>query len=468
VDEDEKVEGPAPTPHPGERSSDPEAAADAKAETTPSRDTDAETDSAGVDSGPDAEPATDAKPDSPAAQPVASAETRPVKRKRRTARTAGKVALSLLSVVALAATGYGFLTYHRVETDVHTSDVLDLPEDAQAPPPDDGAEDILLVGTDARTDMRGNPLPPAVLKQLRTEQTSGLNTDTLIILRIPDNGGQPTATSIPRDTWVDVPQQAGQAKINSVYATAKEVAAGQLRGKEDPAAVERDSDQAGRKALVQTVQDFTQVRIDHYAEVNLFGFYLITEALGGVEVCLNHATEDKDSGANFRAGPQTISGGDALSFVRQRKNLPRGDLDRIVRQQAFLSSALRKVLTAGTLTNPSTMSSLTDALSRSLVFDPGFDILQLAQKAKGLATGEVTFGTIPVITINGRSPDGKQSIVQVDPNAVHQFFAGLAGRSTPSPSTPSPSATTSAGGVAPAAYTVPLRQNSIDGVECVN
>ncbi|MFD2422061.1 LCP family protein [Amycolatopsis pigmentata] len=389
-------------------------------------------------------------------------DAEPVVRKRHhPVRTAGKVALSLLSVVALAATGYGFLTYHRVQSDVHTSDVLALPPDVKAPPTDDGAEDILLVGTDARTDSQGNPLPASVLKRLRTEQADGLNTDTLIVLRVPRGGGKPTATSIPRDTWVDVPQ-GGQAKINSVYAVAKNAEAARLRGQEDAAAIERDSDQAGRRALVQTVQDFTQVRIDHYAEVNLLGFYLLTEALGGVEVCLNHATDDKDSGAHFRGGLQTISGGDALSFVRQRKNLPHGDLDRIQRQQAFLTSALRKVLTAGTLTNPATMSGLTDALSRSLVVDPGFDLLQLAQQAKGLTSGGITFGTIPVITINGWSPDGKQSIVQVDPDAVRRYFSTLAGRAA------APDGGTPGGRIAPAAYDTPLQTTSVNGVECVD
>ncbi|WP_084143184.1 LCP family protein [Amycolatopsis taiwanensis] len=417
---------------------------------------------------PSSEQAAEADPESAdSPDETGSGEQVPVRRKRRTVRTAGKVALSLVSVVALAVTGYAFLTYHRVQNDVRTGDMLSVPEDAKTPPSDDGAVDILLVGTDARTDVQGNPLPLSVLKQLRTEQDAGLNTDTLIILRVPKNGGKPVATSIPRDTWIDVPR-GGQAKINSVYGVAKAAAAQELRGREDNAAVERDSDLAGRKALVQAVQDFTQVHIDHYAEVNLLGFYLITNALGGVEVCLNHATEDKDSGANFRAGLQTISGGDALSFVRQRKNLPHGDLDRIARQQAFLASALHKVLTAGTLTNPSTMNSLLDAVSRSLAFDPGFDLLQLMEQAKGMATGDITFGTIPVITINGWSPDGKQSIVEVDPNAVRQYFAGLA-KTAPAPST---------GGVAPAAYSVPVHenpvhqspvhQNNINGVECVN
>ncbi|GAA5168991.1 LCP family protein [Amycolatopsis sacchari] len=390
----------------------------------------------------------------PEAGPEAGTEPEPRRRGRVPARVA-KVALALLSVVALAATGYAYLTYHQVQGDLHTTDVLGEPDSPDLPPPppaDDGAEDILLVGVDARTDMQGNPLPLSMLKTLRTEQTGTINTDTLILLRVPKNGGKPVALSIPRDTWVDVPK-GGQAKINSVFGTTKAAAANQLRarGERDSAAVERDSDQAGRKALVQTIQNFTQVRIDHYAEVNLLGFYLITEALGGVQVCLNHATEDKDSGADFTAGLHTVTGGEALSFVRQRKNLPRGDLDRIVRQQVFLGSALHKVLSAGVLTNPGKLTDLTDALHRSLVLDPDFDLLQFAEKAKGLASGDVSFETIPVLTINGRSPDG-QSIVQVDPKAVQQYVAGLVGH-------------TGGGG---AAASGGYAQTSINGVTCVN
>jgi LCP family protein required for cell wall assembly len=375
-----------------------------------------------------------------------------------------KVSLALLSVASLAVPGYAYLTYHQVQTNLHTTeDFLNQPDpQVPLPPADDGAEDILLVGVDTRTDMQGNPLPLSMLRTLRTEQTDSINTDTLIILRVPKNGGKPTAISIPRDAYVNVPK-GGQGKINSVFGTAKTAAANQLRrqGMRDSAQVERESDEAGRTALIQTIREFTQIRIDHYAEVNLLGFYLITEALGGVQVCLNHATQDKDSGADFAAGLQTVTGGEALSFVRQRKNLPRGDLDRIVRQQVFLGSALHKVLTAGALANPGKLSALTDALHRSLVLDPGFDLLQFADQAKGLASGDVSFVTVPVITINGRSPDG-QSIVEVDPKAVQQYIAGLAGRGSGA------GAGSNAGQVAPAAFTTPLAQRSIDGITCVN
>jgi LCP family protein required for cell wall assembly len=382
----------------------------------------------------------------------------------RAGRVTARIAVGLVSVLALGATGYAYVTTDQVQKNVPTTDVL-TPRAGEppAPPADDGATDILLVGSDARTDAQGNPLPTSMLKSLRTEEKAGINTDTIILLRFPKDGSKPSGVSIPRDSWVDIPGR-GQSKVNSAYGVAKGAFAAEERakGETDQAKIERDSDGEGRRVLVQTVQDLTKVRIDHYAEVNLLGFYLLTEALGGVKVCLNHATTDKDSGADFRRGVQTVSGGEALSFVRQRKNLPRGDLDRIVRQQAFLSSALRQVFSAGTLTSPSTMNSLMDAVHRSIVVDDGLDVLTFAQQVKGLTSGDLNFTTIPVITANGRSADG-QSIVQVDPAAVQSFVAGLVGRGAPA----------GGGGAAasaPAAAGTPVltMDSGIPGVPCVD
>ncbi|MDQ7808334.1 LCP family protein [Amycolatopsis sp. A133] len=407
-----------------------------------------------------ADPVTESDEFKPSPFPRPAGSPAAPSRVRRAGRVTRRVAVGLVSVLALGASGYAYVTKDQLQSTVPTTDALTPRAGEPAPPPaDDGADDILLVGSDARTDAQGNALPARVLRQLRTEANNGaVNTDTMILLRVPKNGAKPSAVSIPRDTWTAVPGR-GQAKINSAYGIAKAHFAQALRGQgeRDQAKIERDSDTEGRRVLVQALQDLTQVRIDHYAEINLLGFYLLTEALGGVKVCLNHATEDKDSGANFRRGEQTVSGGEALSFVRQRKNLPRGDLDRIVRQQAFLSSALHQVLSAGTLASPGTLNDLMDAVHRSLTLDPGLDLLQFAQQAKGIASGNLAFATIPVITANGRSEDG-QSIVQIDPKSVRDFVAALAGR----PATQPPSG----GGSAPAA-SAPLLQAAPDA-PCVN
>ncbi|MGH3494123.1 MAG: LCP family protein [Sciscionella sp.] len=369
---------------------------------------------------------------------------------RTSALVTARVLLALLSTVALLGTGIAWATVNWFDSNTPTTSAIeDVGTAPDAPPANDGAEDILLVGTDSRTDAQGNPLPTRVLKQLRTQASPGTNTDTLIVLRIPHNGGKAYAVSIPRDSYVAIPGH-GMGKINSAYGVAKADARKRFaaQGGMSQAEIETRSDQAGQRSLLQTVQDFTGIRIDHYAEINLYGFYLLTKSIGGVQVCLKRATSDKDSGADFPAGHQVISGADALSFVRQRKGLPRGDLDRIVRQQVFLAAAARKVLSAGTLSRPSKLGSLVDTVRKSIVLDKGLDILSFLQRAQDLTSGHVTFVTIPVVNSNARSPEGA-SIVAVDVAAVKSFVRGLitqapasgATSGAPAPSTTPPQTT---------------------------
>ncbi|MEU6131699.1 LCP family protein [Saccharopolyspora sp. NPDC047091] len=343
----------------------------------------------------------------------------PGRRGGRALRIFGRAAIALLSACVLAVVAAGWTALDRLSDEVGGSQVLT--ETPDAPPADDGATDVLLVGNDSRTDAQGDPLPLSVLRELRTESTSGLNTDTLILLRIPHDGAQPTAVSLPRDTSVPVPG-GGTQKINAVYGLAKAAASRQDPG--SGAAAERRAQLAGQRALVQSVQGLAGIRVDRYAEVNLLGFYEVTDALGGVEVCLRHATSDKDSGADFAAGRQTVSGGDALAFVRQRHGLPRGDLDRIVRQQAFLAAVTDKLLSTGTLTDPVKLGELQEAARRSVVLDQSWDVTEFAARMQGLASGSVRFVTLPVRSVGDRDEHG-QSVVTVDPAQVRGFVADL-------------------------------------------
>lgn len=292
---------------------------------------------------------------------------------------------------------------------------------------EDGAVDILLVGTDSRTDAHGNPLSQRELDALRAGEEVANNTDTIILIRVPNDGRSATALSIPRDTYVEVPD-IGMSKINAAYGATKETTRLELvESGTDDAKAETDSTKAGREALIESVADLTGVTVDHYVEVGLLGFVLLTDAVGGVDVCLNSAVDEPLSGARFDAGTQTLEGADALSFVRQRHDLPRGDLDRIVRQQVFMASLAQKVLSAKTLSNPSKVSQLTAAVQRSVVLDSDWDIMDLATQLQGLAGGDVTFSTIPVEDINAMTDYG-ESVVQVDPDEVRDFVAGLIGR----------------------------------------
>lgn len=411
-----------------------------------------------------------------AAEPAPAPAPAPRHRGRRAGVVVGRTLVALVSAFALVAVGIAWFTLDRAKASTNTTPALaQVGTEPNQPPVDDGATDILLVGDDSRTDAAGNPLPASVLKSvLRTTFDAGVNTDTIMILRLPNNGGPTYAVSIPRDSYVAIPGYQTD-KINSAYGVMKSRAAQQLQaaGQRDQKVVEQQSTAAGQKALIETVQNLTGIHIDHYVEVNLYGFYLISKALGGVEVCLKHATSDPDSGSNFRAGSQSISGADALSFVRQRKNLPDGDIDRIVRQQVFLASAVHKLLSAGTLTNPSALAGLVDATQKSLVTDPGLDFTSLVQQMAGLASGAVQFVTIPIVNSNARSPSG-QSIVQVDVGQVHQFMAALthpaspttapAPRSTPKVTTTAPAPTTAVA----APTNEPTPPVSIDGVRCVD
>ncbi|GAA2810873.1 LCP family protein [Crossiella cryophila] len=381
--------------------------------------------------------------------PLDDAESPPVPRRRSRWKTAGLVSVrtvaALLSVAVLTATGISWATVSRIEDNVTTTNLIDeLGQAPNAPEAKDGATDILLVGSDSRTDAEGNPLPAKVLKQLRTEANDGgVNTDTIIVLRVPDDGRKATAFSIPRDTYTTVPG-IGEEKINSAYTRGKNRKIDQLRaeGVTEHAKLDKEGHQAGRLALALTVQELTGLRIDRYAEVNLYGFYLLTEAVGGVEVCLRRSTSDPDSGASFRAGPQTISGGDALSFVRQRNGLPRSDLDRIVRQQTFMAAVVSKILSSGTLTNPGKLGALMDAAKKSIVMDSGWDPLQFAQQMQGLAGGNVEFRTIPVTGVGARNERG-QSIITVNRDQVRSFVAGLT-KPEPPPASPQPPPSSSA------------------------
>lgn len=406
-----------------------------------------------VDSGEEEKPDDLVASEEPAAASDADEEPTRPRRRGRKLLIAGRVLLGLVSATALAAMA---LVYVRVDSLDDSKNTTDAVANAHANPnapsrqaQDDNADDILIVGNDSRTDMQGKPLSARVLRELRTEATDTTNTDTLILLRIPRDGGKASAISIPRDTSVHVAERNRDEKINGVFGVTKALAMNRMvgAGEKDRAKINVASDDEGRTSLIQAVQALTGARVDHYVEVSLYGFYLLTQAIDGVDVCLNHSTSDPDSGASFRRGPQTVRGGDAVAFVRQRKNLPRGDLDRIVRQQVFLSSAMQKVLSGGLLTNNDKLNALEQAVSKTVIMDGALHFLDLVAMAQRMTSGNVQFVTIPVEVVGARN-DRQQSIVVVDVAKVHAFVESLL------TTTPQPAglAGPGYGGTAPAAY----------------
>ncbi|HEY5856575.1 MAG TPA: LCP family protein [Aldersonia sp.] len=331
----------------------------------------------------------------------------------------GQTVAIVLAALVLLVTGVGWYSLDSVRANLALASGLGLGGGK------DGAVDILLVGTDSRTDAHGNPLSANELASLRAGGDVSSATDTIVLIRIPNDGRSATAISIPRDSWVDIPG-IGMSKINAAYGATKEHERVELveSGLSDEEA-DKESTTAGREALIDSVAELTGVTVDHYAEVGLLGFVLLTDAVGGVDVCLNAPVDEWMSGAQFPAGEQTLDGSGALSFVRQRHDLPRGDLDRIVRQQVFMASLVHEVLSAQTLANPAKLSQLSDAVSRSVVLDDNWDIIDFATRLQHLAGGQVRFDTIPVTDLAAETDDG-ESVVKVDPKAVREFVASLA------------------------------------------
>jgi LCP family protein required for cell wall assembly len=324
-----------------------------------------------------------------------------------------RIGTAAASAVVLVATGGAWALYRNVTAGIVTTDVISGRSNG-------GEQNILLVGVDSREDAQGNPLPQSVLDELHGGPDTGvLNSDSIIVLHVPAGGGAAAAFSIPRDSYVDIPGYR-RDKINAAYPAVKALTEQELvaDGAQDRREIAAEASAKGRTALIGAVEDLTGLTIDHYAEVNLVGFATLTKAIGGVTVCLAAPTRDPLSGAHFAAGVQTISGATALAFVRQRHGLPQGDLSRIRRQQVFLAATADKLLSAGTLTDPSALGGLLAVAQQSVVIDSGWDLLSFAEEAADIAKGNIAFVTIPTA---GAETNSRGDVVLVDTSAVHDF-----------------------------------------------
>ena len=310
-----------------------------------------------------------------------------------------------------------------------------------------GDTNILLLGLDSRRDNNGNNLPRKLLDTMHVGSSSaigGYNTNTMILIHIPADGSHAVAISIPRDDYVDVAGY-GPQKIKEAYGLAKYSSEIKLlkAGVQNPER-EKQSRDVGRALTIATIGTLLNVPIDHFAEVNLVGFYDLANAIGGVQVCLNHAVNDaKYSGAILPAGLQTITGTQALAFVRQRHGLPNGDLDRTHRQQAFITGVITKFRTQGLFGDLGKLKGLLGVAQKDVVIDSGWDVLGFLPQAKALTGGHITFHTLP---IEGYAMRNSQSVNLIDIPTVQKFTHDLfypAPKSTASPS-PSPSSTKSA------------------------
>ncbi|MEO8888180.1 MAG: LCP family protein [Jatrophihabitantaceae bacterium] len=354
----------------------------------------------------------------------------PTARRPRPVTTPGtrfwlRISIAALAFVLLVGSGLAWATFKNFTNDVpHGAAVPAL---GPGQPDIDGSDtDVLLVGNDSRAGAS-----PAELKALSAGgNAGGVNTDTMMVLHVPTSGAAPTLISVPRDSWVSIPGY-GKGKLNSAYGDAYSQA-------KDAHRSEMDAQSAGLLETIKTIDALTGLHIDHYMQVNLLGFYRISNAIGGVTVCLNaaqNATTDSDqfghgySGIDLPKGISVIKGKQALAFVRQRHGLPGGDLDRIKRQQYFLASAFTKITTAGVLLNPFKLHALLSAVGSSLMTDPSLDLLGLARQIQSVASGKIKYLTVPNLGPQLIYPDGvTTSIVAIDTAAMTGFIRQLQGQ----------------------------------------
>jgi LCP family protein required for cell wall assembly len=342
--------------------------------------------------------------------------------------------MALMSTVAVLATGAGWWVAHGALGGITVSSALGTDD-----PRSSGNEmNILLIGLDSRKDQDGNDLPSAILDQLHAgdSDAGGYNTNTLILVHVGEDN-RVVAFSIPRDDWVPFSGVPGyrHIKIKEAYGLTKQSVEQKLidQGVSNQRQLETRGREAGRSATLKAVRSLTGVPIDYFAEVNLAGFYDLTESLGGVKVCLNHAVYDSYSGADFPAGRQTLNAAQALAFVRQRHGLENGDLDRTHRQQAFLVSVMHQLQNSGTFTDLGKLKSLIAVARKDVVLSAGWDEEQFERMA-ALAGGDVEFRTLPVVRYD--EIDG-QDVNIIDPAAIKAEIAAAIGDTTSTTTTES-------------------------------
>ncbi|ALV44902.1 cell envelope-related function transcriptional attenuator common domain-containing protein [Arthrobacter alpinus] len=292
---------------------------------------------------------------------------------------------------------------------------------------DTGALQILILGTDTRDGANS---------QYGSEEdsTGEGNSDVMLLMDISADNSHVSVTSFPRDLIVPIPDCKPAAGGDPVAGTP----AGQLN-----AAL-----RVGPGCTVAAINDMTGLTIDHFMLADFTAVKELSNALGGVEVCVDHAMYDDDgSWLKLPAGKSLVQGEQALAFVRTRHAFgDSSDLARIKAQQYFLGSMVRKVKSEGTLTNLPKLYNLADVVTKNLTIDEGLanipSMISIANRLAKIDLANVAFVTVPYeayVADNAR--------VQLKEPEAGQYFAALRqGTSlTGAPATASPSAAAASG-----------------------
>ncbi|MFB7786775.1 LCP family protein [Streptomyces vinaceus] len=282
---------------------------------------------------------------------------------------------SIVLVTALLATTIGtyFWADSKVRREVDLSKVIERPKEGDC-------TTYLVVGSDSREGLSDEDK-----KKLHTGSAEGKRTDSMMILAACSSGN--TMISLPRDSDVEIPSFVGSESGKKYPGTGKHTKLNAAYADDGP------------ELLVRTVEHNTGLRIDHYAEIGFAGFANIVDALGGVDMNIEKGFKDEKSGADFKAGEQTLNGSQALAFVRTRYAFAESDLARTKNQQKFLSTLANQAATPGTILNPFKLYPVLGAGLDTLIVDKDMSLWDLADMffaMKGISGGEGVSMNMPI------------------------------------------------------------------------
>ncbi|MER5547927.1 LCP family protein [Streptomyces sp. NPDC002589] len=326
-----------------------------------------------------------------AGQGSARRRVRPASRGRRILRAAG----ICLALVVLAAGGAGWWLYQHLDGNI-TSVSLDgkggtEKADAFGRTP----INILVIGSDGRTSAEDCKLGGGC-SQTGVQSGNG-NADVEMVVHIAADRSNATVMSIPRDTMTNVPackDSAGGTSTSGYY--------GQINS----------ALSYGPACQVATIHQLTGIPIDHFVKLDFAGVVSMSDAVGGVDVCVSDNVYDTYSHLKLSKGTHTLKGVGALEFVRSRHGFGDGsDLGRTYAQHMFLSSMIRKFKSAGTLTDPTAVYDLANAATKALTVDDGLGSISklagLASAVNKVPSHRITFTTMQTAP----DPDSKDRVV---------------------------------------------------------
>ncbi|MER6733070.1 LCP family protein [Streptomyces puniciscabiei] len=281
--------------------------------------------------------------------------------------------ITLATVLVVTSVATYFWADSKLRREVDLSKVIDRPASG-------AGTNYLIVGSDSREGMS-----KADEKKLHTGSAQGKRTDSMMILHVGDNGD--TLISLPRDSNVTVPSYKGSTSGKVYPATGRQEKLNATYAEDGPT------------LLVRTIEANTGLHIDHYVEIGFQGFANIVDAVGGVEINIDKGFKDSYSGADFKAGKQTLNGAQALAFVRTRHAFAASDLQRTKNQQKFLSALAHQVATPSTVLNPFKFYPVMGAGLDSLIVDKDMSLWDLGSMfwaMKGVQGGDGTSLNMPI------------------------------------------------------------------------